>query len=269
MSEAFQAVSEHMDELLASFYPQAIFGDTELLGFTVTFFWLLVAIAIMCIVLFAYKKAMKDTLVPHGVFANGIEFLVEFVRDDVCKSALGDSWREHFPFLATVFFFVMFGNYVGMLPTWKAGTGSTGVTGAVALMSFIYFIYVGVRAKGPIGYIKSLAPSGLPVWVTPIVWLIEVFSTFLRLITLAVRLFCNMFAGHVVMGVFAIMTTIFVQPLLAQFVLENVGTAGMSILWMVLLILIYVVELLVCFIQAYIFTLLSAVYVQLAESKAH
>ena len=269
MGEAFQAVSDHMSELLDSFYPAAIVGDTKLAGFTVYIFWLLVAIAIMLAVLFAYKRAMKDTLVPHGAFANGVEFVIEFVRDDICKSALGDNWRKHFPFLATLFFFVMFGNYVGMLPTWKAGTGSTGITGAAALMSFIYFIYVGVRKKGAIGYVKSLAPSGLPVWVTPIVWLIEVFSTFLRLVTLAVRLFCNMFAGHVVMGVFALMASIFVQPLLTQFTLGNVGVASMSILWMVLLILIYVVELLVCFIQAYIFTLLSAVYVQLAEAEGH
>ena len=269
MGEAFQAVSDHMGELIDSFYPAAIFGDTKLVGFTVTLFWLLVAIAIMLVVLFSYKRAMKDTLVPHGVFANGVEFIIEFVRDDICKSALGDNWREHFPFLATLFFFVMFGNYVGMLPFWKAGTGTTGITAAAALMSFIYFIYVGVKNKGALGYVKSLAPSGLPVWVTPIVWLIEVFSTFLRLVTLAVRLFCNMFAGHVVMGVFALMASIFVTPLLTQFTLANVGTAGMSILWMVLLILIYVVELLVCFIQAYIFTLLSAVYVQLAEAEAH
>ena len=100
-------------------------------------------------------------------------------------------------------------------------------------------------------------------------WVIELFSTFLRLITLAVRLFCNMFAGHVVMGVFAIMATTFVQPLIASITPATVGTGAMSILWMALLILIYLVELLVAFIQAYIFTLLSAVYVQLAEAEGH
>jgi F-type H+-transporting ATPase subunit a len=156
-----------------------------------------------------------------------------------------------------------------MLPTWKAGTGTTGITGAIALMSFGYFIYVGMKKKGVLGYIKSLAPSGVMFPVNLIVWVIEIFSTFLRLLTLAVRLFCNMFAGHVVMGVFAIMCTTFVQPMLTQFTLGNMGTGAMSILWLVLLILIYVVELMVAFIQAYIFTLLSAVYVQLAEAEGH
>ena len=268
MNDAFQAVSEAMGELIESFYTTPMFGD-NVVGFTVTTFWFLLACIIMMAVVFAYKRKMQGTLVPHGVFANGVEFIVDFVKDDICKGTLGDSWKQHFPFLATVFFVVMFGDYVGMLPTWKAGTGTTGITLAIALMSFIYFIAMGMRKKGVLGYIKSLAPAGLPAPIAAVVWVIELFSTFLRLITLAVRLFCNMFAGHVVMGVFAIMTTTFIQPMLAQFTLAAMGTGAMSILWMVLLILIYVVELLVAFIQAYIFTLLSAVYIQLAEAEGH
>ena len=257
-----------MPELVESFFTTPIFGDTTV-GFTVTTFWFLVACIIMLIVFFAYKRRMEGTLVPHGFFANGVEYLIDFVANDICKGALGDTWKQHFPFLATVFFVVMFGDYIGMLPTWKAGTGTTGVTGAIALMSFCYFIMVGMKKKGVFGYIKSLAPSGLPAPIAIIVWVIELFSTFLRLITLAVRLFCNMFAGHVVMGVFAIMATTFVQPLIASITPATVGTGAMSILWMALLILIYLVELLVAFIQAYIFTLLSAVYVQLAEAEGH
>ena len=268
MGEAFEEVSNEMDELIESFFTTPIFGDKNI-GFPVTMFWFLLACIIMLIVVFAYKKKTEGTLVPHGVFANGVEFIVDYVRDDVCKGALGDSWKRHFPFLATVFFVVMFGNYIGMLPTWKAGTGTTGVTGAIALMSFIYFIAMGVRKKGALRYIKSLAPEGLPAPIAAIVWVIELFSTFLRLVTLAVRLFCNMFAGHVVMGVFAIMTTTFVAPMINHFSAAALGTGAMSILWMVLLLLIYVVELLVSFIQAYIFTLLSAVYIQLAEAEGH
>ena len=268
MGEAFEEVSNEMDELIESFFTTPIFGDKNI-GFTVTMFWFLLACIIMLIVVFAYKKKTEGALGPHGVFANGVEFIVDYVRDDVCKGALGDSWKRHFPFLATVFFVVMFGNYIGMLPTWKAGTGTTGVTGAIALMSFIYFIAMGVRKKGALRYIKSLAPEGLPAPIAAIVWVIELFSTFLRLVTLAVRLFCNMFAGHVVMGVFAIMTTTFVAPMINHFSAAALGTGAMSILWMVLLLLIYVVELLVSFIQAYIFTLLSAVYIQLAEAEGH
>jgi F-type H+-transporting ATPase subunit a len=257
-----------MGELVESFFTTPIFGDATV-GFTVTTFWFLLACAAMMAVIFGYRRSMEGELVPRGLFANGVEYLIDYLKEDICRAMLGDTWKEHFPFLATVFFVVMFGNYIGMLPTWKAGTGTTGITGAIALMSFGYFIYVGMKKKGVLGYIKSLAPSGVMFPVNLIVWVIEIFSTFLRLLTLAVRLFCNMFAGHVVMGVFAIMCTTFVQPMLTQFTLGNMGTGAMSILWLVLLILIYVVELMVAFIQAYIFTLLSAVYVQLAEAEGH
>lgn len=257
-----------MGELVKSFYTTPIFGD-KTVGFTITTFWFLLACAIMLVVILWYKKQVEGKLVAHGVLANGVEYLVDFVRNDLCESILGDTWKQHFPFLATVFFVVLFGDYIGMLPTWKAGTGTTGITLAIALMSFIYFIYVGMRKKGVFGYIKSLAPKGLPAPIAAVVWVIELFSTFLRLITLAVRLFCNMFAGHVVMGVFALMITTFVGPMLTQFTLANLGAGAMSILWLVLLLLIYAVELMVAFIQAYIFTLLSSVYVQLAEADEH
>ena len=268
MGDAFNQVSEEMGELIESFFTTPIFGDTTV-GFTVTTFWFLLACILMLVVIFTYKKKMEGQLVPHGLFANGVEYLVDFVKNDICKGTLGDTWKVHFPFLATVFFVVMFGDYIGMLPTWKAGTGTTGITLAIALMSFCYFIYVGMKKKGVFGYIKSLAPAGLPAPIAAVVWVIALFSPFLRLVTLAVRLFCNMFTGHVVMGVFAIMATTFVQPMIAQFSVAALGTGAMSILWMVLLLLIYAVELMVAFIQAYIFTLLSAVYIQLAEAEGH
>ena len=268
MGEAFAKVSASMGELVDSFYPAAVVGDTTV-GLTVYIFWFSLALVAMVAVLLAYKKRIEGQLVPHGVFANAVDYGMEFVANDICKGVLGDTWRQHFPFLATVFFVVLFGDYIGMLPTWKAGTGSTGITGAIALASFVYFIYVGMKKKGVFGYIKSLAPSGVMAPIALLVWVIELFSTFLRLITLAVRLFCNMFAGHVVMGVFALMCSIFVMPMLQTFTLANMGTGAMSLLWMLLLCIIYVVELLVCFIQAYVFTLLSAVYVQLAEAEGH
>ena len=268
VGEAFQQVSEEMGELIESFFTTPIFGNTTI-GFTVTTFWFLVACIIMVAVIFNYKRQTEGSLVPHGFFANGVEYLVDFVKNDICKGTLGDTWREHFPFLATVFFVVMFGDYVGMLPTWKAGTGTTGITVAIALMSFCYFIAVGMKKKGVFGYIKSLAPAGVSFPMNALVWVIEVFSTFLRLVTLAVRLFCNMFAGHVVMGTFAILASLFVQPLLQGFSMAALGQAGASIFWLFILVVIYAVELLVAAIQAYVFTLLSAVYVQLAESSEH
>lgn len=101
------------------------------------------------------------------------------------------------------------------------------------------------------------------------VWVIELFSLCLRLVTLAVRLFCNMFAGHIVMGSFAIMATLFAQPMLEHFTAMNAVGALPSVAWVLILLVIYAVELIVAFVQAYVFTVLEAVYIQIAEADAH
>ena len=168
----------------------------------------------------------------------------------MCKGLLGDTWRKHFPFIASLFLVVLANNIVGIIPGCKPGTGTISTTGALAIVSFVYFI----------------VPAGVAFPLNAVVWLIEVFSTILRLITLAVRLFCNLFAGHVVMGTFAILASLFFQPVLTAFSAAAVAQAGASVMWVLILLVIYVVEIMVAAIQAYVFALLSAVYIQIAES---
>ena len=262
-------LGEEMDELVNSFSSEPIVGDLNV-GLTQYTFWMFVAIALLMVVVFVFKKKQAAAgMLPKGRFMNGIEFLVEYCRDDLCKGLLGDSWRRHFPFIASVFFFILANNIVGIIPGCKPGTGCIGTAAALALVSFVYFIVMGVRSKGPIGYLKSLAPAGVGFPMNALVWLIELFSTFLRLVTLAVRLFCNLFAGHVVMGAFALLSTLFLEPLLQGFSLTALGQAGASAFWLAILLIIYAVEMLVAVIQAYVFTLLSAVYIQIAESTEH
>ena len=262
--DALSKLPDAMDELLDGFMSHAIVGDTTV-GFTQYIFWMCVAIALRPVVMFVFKKKQAQSLVPQGLFVNGVEYVVEFARDDMCKSILGDTWKKHFPFIATLFFFILFNNIVGIIPGCHPGTGTIGVTAALALCSFVYFIVVGCKRMGVLGYLKSLAPDGLALPMRIMVWIIELFSTFLRLITLAVRLFCNMFAGHVVMGTFAILASLFFEPLLQGFSAAALGGAAASVFWVLILIVIYLVEILVAVIQAYVFTLLSAVYIQLVE----
>ena len=100
--------------------------------------------------------------------------------------------------------------------------------------------------------------------------IIEVFSTILRLVTLAVRLFANMFAGHICLGAFALMTSLCFTFMLDNFTMGTLLGSGLpSLLWMVILTIIYAIEMVVAVIQAYVFTVLSAVYIQLAEADAH
>ena len=266
--DAFQELPDKVTELVKSFNSSAAFGDSSLntLAITQYTFFMFVGIILMLVVFFKFKKKQSESLVPNGRFVNGVEFLVEFVRDDLCKGIMGKGlWRRHFPFIATMFFFVLFNNILGIIPGLHPGTGTIGVTAALAVVSFIYFVVMGVRARGGWGYIKSLAPAGLPAPMAILIWVIELFSTLLRPITLAIRLFCNMYAGHIVMGTFAILASLFFEPLLQQVTAAAFGGAVVSAAWIAVLIIIYLVEILVAVIQAYVFALLSAVYVSSAE----
>lgn len=260
------SLSKEMEELVDSFMAKAVVGNTTV-GLTQYIFFMLIAIAILLIVMFTFKKKQSKSLVPQGFFVNGMEFLVEFARDDLCVSLLGKNWKKHFPFVSAVFFFILFNNLLGIVPGCHPGTGTMGVTAALAICSFVYYVAVGIKRMGVLGYLKSMAPAGLPGPMAGMVWVIELFSNLLRPITLAIRLFCNMFAGHIVMGTFAILATLFVEPLLQGFSAIALGQAACSIFWILLLIIIYLVEILVAVIQAYVFALLSAVYIQLVEDE--
>ena len=260
------SLGEEVNELVSGFTSQPIVGSLDTVGFTQYLFYFGVAIVLLLAVLLVFKRKQAASLVPQGTFVNGVEYVIEFVRDDMCKGLLGESWKKHFPFIATVFLVVLANNIVGILPGCKPGTGTISTTAALALCSFVYFIVCGVKKKGTFGYVKSLAPAGVMFPLNALVWLIEVFSTILRLVTLAVRLFCNLFAGHVVMGTFAILASLFFEPMVQAFSAATAVQAGASVLWIGILLVIYAVEIMVAAIQAYVFALLSAVYIQIAES---
>lgn len=253
-------------ELVSEFSSMAVVGDLNA-GLTQYSLWLLVAAVVFLIIMFLFVK--KQTLVPHGVFVNGIEYLIEVVENDVAKGVVGTDWRRHFPFLATVFLFIFINNVIGLIPGMKPGTGAIGCTAALAIVTFVYFVRAGFRKHGVIGYFKSLAPSGVIFPMNIFIMIIELFSLVLRPITLAIRLFCNMFAGHIVMGSFAIMVSLFAEPLLEQVTALNAAMALPSLAWLVILLVIYAVEMIVAFVQAYVFTILSAVYIQVAEAEEH
>lgn len=264
--DAFSKLPEAINELVSEFSSAPVVGDLGA-GITQYSFWLLASAIVLLVVVFAFVK--KQTLVPKGLFVNGFEYLVEYVENDVAKGVVGTEWRKHFPFLATIFFFILINNFIGLIPGMKPGTGAIGCTAALALVTFIYFVYFGCKKHGVIGYLKSLAPAGVASPMNVFVWVIEVFSLLLRPITLAIRLFCNMFAGHIVMGSFAIMASLFAQPLLEQVSAMNALGALPSLAWVAILLIIYAVELIVAFVQAYVFTVLAAVYIQIAEAEGH
>ncbi|RGR38329.1 F0F1 ATP synthase subunit A [Collinsella sp. AF25-2LB] len=263
--EIFEKLPDEINHLVSEFSSTPVVGDLSC-GITQYSFWLIVSTIVLLIVLAVFKK--KQALVPKGFFVNGFEYIIEYVENDIGKGVVGENWKKHFPFLCSLFLFILINNMIGLIPGMKPGTGAIGSTAALAIFAFVYFIYYGCKAHGVIGYIKSLAPQGVSFPMNVLVWVVELFSTFLRLITLAVRLFCNMFAGHVVMGSFAIMASMFMQPLLQQASAAHAVGALPSLAWLAILILIYAIELVVGAIQAYVFTVLTAVYVSEAEEVA-
>lgn len=254
-------LSHHLEELTASFDSALVVGSGGI-GLTQYILWMIIVVAIVLLIVILVGKRL--TLVPQGKFVNMVEYGYEFVRKDMGESAIGHGYKKHVPFLATMFFFILVANFVGLIPGAKAATGSISVTWALAIISFVYFNYWGVKAHGGWGYIKSIAPSGLPKVMVPIIWFFEFISLVLRALTLAVRLYGNMFAGHMVLGIFGLLTSVFIT-----YSIQNAEYLTMlpSVAWFAFLFVMYALECLVAFLQAYVFTTLSAVYISLATSE--
>lgn len=265
--EAFDKLPGEINHLVSSFSSIPVVGDL-MSGVTQYSFWLIVSSIVLLIIMFAFAR--RAAVVPHGRFANAMEYLVQFLESDIGMGILGkESWRRHLPFLGTLFMFIVVNNVIGIIPGMKPGTGTISTTAALALIAFVYFVRVGVKNHGAFGYLKSLAPKGVAFPLNVLIWIIEVISTLLRPITLAVRLFCNMFAGHIVLGSFALMVSLFAEPLIAQFTAANLMGALPSVAFAAILFVIYAIEIFVGVIQAYVFTVLTAVYIQGAEAKGH
>ena len=253
-------LTEHAAELQLSFNPHIVLGNSTIGLTQYTFYMVLVWIIVALIVCLVAKRL---TLIPSNKFINTVEYGYQFVRNDIGEGVIGHGFKKHVPFLATLFFFILVANFVGLIPGAGAATGAISVTWALATISFVYFNYWGIKAHGGLGYIKSIAPSGLPAPMGPIIWFFEFISLVLRWLTLAVRLYGNMFAGHMVLGIFALATSIFITTSIPA----AMPMAATSIAWFALLLVMYALECLVAFIQAYVFTVLSAVYVSLATSS--
>ena len=258
--ETFVEEAKHLSDHFAS---QTVFS---IAGWDVTQYtlWLFIAIAVTLIVLLSAAK--KLTLVPDNKLSKIIEYLYNFVNTNIGEDIIGHGFKQHIPFLATLFFFILVSNILGLVPGFKTGTGSLSITWALAVISFIYFNFWGSKSMGPVGYATTLVPSGTPWYMVPIVWFLEFFSMIIRPLTLAVRLYGNMLAGHMVLAVFALATTIFIQSSLMGASMNLVGALP-SVAWFFLLVVMYAMECLVAFLQAFVFAVLSSSYIGSAIHK--
>jgi F-type H+-transporting ATPase subunit a len=221
----------------------------KILGYDASFtnasLWMLMAIVFVTgFLIFSMRRA---ALVPNRVQSVG-ELAYEFVANMLRDSA-GHEGMKYFPVIFTIFVFVLALNILGMIPLPGLGTFTVTshiiVTFALAAFVFIGVTLIGI-AKHGLHFFKLFVPSGVPIWLLPLIVVIELISYFIRPISLSVRLFANMLAGHTMLAVFG------------GFVV-GLGVIGG---WVPLLFMVFIMglEILVAFLQAYVFAVLSSIY---------
>jgi F-type H+-transporting ATPase subunit a len=233
----------------------------EILGFQLTRFIVMetVAALLMIVVLIPVVRHISRNRVSRGWFYNMFEAVLLFIRDQVVRPSIGGHGADRFlPYLWTVFFFVLFNNLLGMIPGGAAATGNVNVTAVLAMMTLGTVISAGTREMGATGFWVGMVPHlDVPWWLYKPLWglmfVIEVSGLFIRHTVLAIRLFANMFAGHIVLSVILgfILMAGFLRP--AFFFVAPMSLASV--------IALSVLELFVAFLQAYIFTFLSALFI--------
>lgn len=223
---------------------------------------LFLIVGLMMWLFFKIAKAYKTN---HGKAPSGaqsfFEPLIMFIRDEVAKPSIGHHYNNFMPFLLTVFFFILFSNLLGLIP-FLGGiniTGNIAVTLVLALLTFIITSINGNKAY----WMHIVAPPGVPLWLLPIMIPIEILGVFSKPFVLMLRLFANVTAGHIIIMAFVSLIFIFNDKYGAA------GGYGVSVVSTAFAIFMNFLELLVAFLQAYVFTLLAALYFGSATEEAH
>jgi F-type H+-transporting ATPase subunit a len=217
--------------------------------------WILISVA--------KKYVRRKNQAPKGL-QSWIEPVIFFVRDDIARPSIGHRYKRYMPYLLTLFFFILVNNLMGLIPIFPFGanvTGNIAITMVLALITFSIIIFSSNKHY----WIHIVNPPGVPLWLKipiPLMPFVEVLGFFIKPLVLMIRLFANITAGHIVIvGFFS---------LIFLFGSMNIALGyGISVISVAFTIFMSFLELLVAFIQAYVFTLLSALYIGMAIEKHH
>jgi F-type H+-transporting ATPase subunit a len=276
-------------ELFESMHPDTFLHGIKLpkIGdFQITKFHILLAVAaaIVAASLIWLGRKMKSGDTPRGILWNMLESLLFFVRDNIARPGIGEhDGDKYVPFLTTTFFFILTCNLLGMIPFLGSPTASIAVTAALALISFVVTHATGIKEHGLGGYFNAafvphISLEGMPpalkfimsVTLIPMIFVLEVMTPFIRLFVLAVRLFANLLAGHAALYVMLVFIQMVSKP---NWLAYNEASPNLYYLVAPLSTLLVTVmsllELLVAGLQAFIFTLLTAIFIGLAKHPAH
>ena len=227
---------------------------------------LLAAVITAAMALYAARTVARQGTgnAPRGL-ANAVETVVIFLRDDLCKEFIGKGYERFTPLILTLFFFILTMNLLGLVPWGGAASGNLAVTATLALITFVVTEVSGFRTLGPAGYMRTIffTPPGttgvLKYLMLAIMTPVELLGKFTKPFALAIRLFANMTAGH--MMIFTLIGFIFI---FAHLTVGRWFVAAGSFAFVSAILLL---ELLIAFIQAYIFAMLSAVFIGLMRHE--
>jgi F-type H+-transporting ATPase subunit a len=208
-------------------------------------------VAAGAIVLFVLVYGMRTRAVVPNRLQSLAEISYGFI-EKMCIDQIGEEGRRFFPFIFTLFFFVLMGNLLGLLPFAFTYTSHIAVTAALAIMVIVFVTVVAIRENGTHFFTEYFFPPGAPKLLAPLIIPVEIISYLSRPVSLSIRLFANMVAGHVMFEVFAT----FILMLSAAGFIGTIGAVGP----LAINVLLVGFELLVAFLQAYVFAILTCIY---------
>jgi F-type H+-transporting ATPase subunit a len=248
--------------MLAEIYEHHILDHTyatlSILGFNLPVTRHLAMMWLACVLLLVLVPAIfHSTSKILAPARNLLEGLVVFVRDEIVLVNLGPGSEGYTPYFCTLFTFILICNGIGLVPFGATATGNISVTAGLAFTTFALILFSGIRKNGLVHYVATLVPHGVPKVLYPLLFPIEVLGLFTKTLALCIRLFANMIGGH-----FALLTIIGLI-----FIFGGMGhiVAGVTVLAAVpMALFITLLEVLVVFLQAYVFTVLTAIFTGMA-----
>jgi len=239
---------------LPQFAPVHVGGVTIDLSLTKHVFFLLLGGILLVIAAIATARSYKKSLVPRG-FVNLMELIIVFIRDEVALPNMGPGGLKYMPYLLTTFFYILVMNLSGLVPYGATATGNIMVTAGLAMIAFFVIQLSAIKAHGLKHYLAELT-GGTPWYLWLIMIPIEILGLFTKPFALCMRLFANMTGGHIViLSLFGLI-----------FMFRSFVVAPVSVLFVVG---IYMLELFVAFLQAYVFTMLTSLFMGLGMQQQH
>lgn len=221
------------------------------------------SIILISIIMFVAKWYKKQPVSAPKGFVGAMEMFIMDVHDSIIKPSVGKGYEKYAPYLLTAFFFIFINNVMGLIPIFPAGANTTGNIAITMVLALCTFFVVNIT--GTKEYWKEILWPDVPVWMKvpiPLMPIIEIFGIFTKPFALMIRLFANITAGHAI--IISLTSLIFITVAMGPAV-----NTGMTVLSVVLSIFMNCVELLVAYIQAYVFTMLSSIFIGLSQVEKH